>query len=177
MNRNRWKHLLTSLAVYASLALLYLRPVRAEDMNSIRSLVRKKFPAVRQLSTGELSRWLSATNRPAPLLVDVRSAEEFAVSHLEGARHLESAEAIKAALKSTGDPVVLYCSVGYRSSAIAEKLHKAGCTGVWNLEGSIFAWANEGRAVFRGTNRVSEVHPFSAKWGRLLDNRFHPASR
>ena len=106
--------------------------------------------------------------------MDAREPEEFQVSHLRGARNLTAVKAVKAAVQSGAPPVVVYCSVGYRSSALVEKLQKAGLTNVFNLEGSIFAWANEGRPVQRGTNVVQEVHPYSAKWGALLDERFHP---
>jgi hypothetical protein len=40
---------------------------------------------------------------------------------------------------------------------------------VYNLEGSIFEWANSGRPVYRGEERVSVVHPYGARWERLLD--------
>src|SRR6185295_10757461 len=95
------------------------------------------------------------------------------ISHLKNARHVTSLLEAKAVVKEQGQPMVIYCSVGYRSSALAEKLQKAGFTNVYNLEGSIFNWANEGRPVYRGTNTVAEVHPYSAKWGKLLDQRFH----
>ena len=55
--------------------------------------------------------------------------------------------------------IVVYCSVGYRSSELAEFLMKTGFTEVYNLEGSIFRWANEGRPVYRAEERVRVVHP------------------
>jgi hypothetical protein len=47
------------------------------------------------------------------------------------------------------DREVIVCSVGYRSAYFAEELAGAGFTGVRNLEGSIFQWANSGHAVHR----------------------------
>ena len=126
---------------------------------------------MRQLSTGELSGWLADTNRSSgPLLVDARSAEEFAVSHLRDALHFVSVDQLKGRLAGNSQPVIVYCSMGYRSSAVAEKLQKAGVTNVWNLEGSLFAWANEGRPVYRGTTLLAPavVHPYDSKWGKLL---------
>ena len=142
-------------------------------MDAIRQIVRKKYPAVPQLSTAELAEWMQNTNRPAPLLVDARSKEEYAISHLKGALNLPSAPAVRSSVQSTAEPIVVYCSVGYRSSALAEKLLQAGLTNVHNLDGSIFQWANEGRPVYRGTTVVKEVHPFSRKWGQLLDRKWH----
>ena len=104
------------------------------------------------------------------MIIDVRSEAEFAVSHLRGARNCVSVWQVKAALETNTWPVVVYCSVGYRSSALAEKLQRSGITNVWNLEGSLFAWANEGRPVYRGetTLKPVRVHPYDAKWGQLL---------
>jgi len=70
--------------------------------------------------------------------------------------------------------IVTYCSVGYRSSIMARQMQKMGYTNVRNLEGSIFAWVNEGRDVFSEGQVVFEVHPFNEYWGQYLDEQFHP---
>lgn len=70
--------------------------------------------------------------------------------------------------------IVVYCSVGYRSSRLARQLRTRGVKNVFNLEGSLFKWANEGRPVYRGSERVQEVHPFDEDWGELLDESLHP---
>ena len=44
-------------------------------------------------------------------------------------------------------PIVVYCSVGYRSARVARWLGRQGFTNVRNLDGSLFAWANEGRPM------------------------------
>lgn len=142
-------------------------------MDSVIQSVRKQFPSVQQLATDELASWLADSTRPAPFLVDARSAEEFSVSHLPDAANLTTVSEVKSVV-SPSRPVVVYCSVGYRSSALAQKLQKAGFAHVSNLEGSIFKWANEGHPVFRGAKEVEEVHPYNAKWGKLLDQRLHP---
>lgn len=64
--------------------------------------------------------------------------------------------------------IVVYCSVGYRSSALARQLQQLGYTNVYNLESSIFEWADEGRPVYQGERRVKLVHPFDEKWGVYL---------
>ena len=161
---SRWH----KFAALLSLAGLWAAPMRAETFESLKQAVRKKFPTVRQISTAELAAWLADTNRPAPLLVDAREKEEFAVSHLRDARNLQSVADVKKVLPAHAPPVVVYCSVGYRSSALAEKLQRAGVTNVANLEGSLFEWANESRPLQRGTNAVREVHGYSRKWSGLL---------
>ncbi len=44
--------------------------------------------------------------------------------------------------------VVVYCSVGYRSEKIAEKLKAAGYKNVFNLYGGIFEWENQNLPVY-----------------------------
>ena len=140
-------------------------------------MIRAKFPGVTQLSTDTLQAWLDKSIRPEdptqsnpPLLLDVREKEEYTVSHLEGALLATSEKEALQALDGIppDQPVVLYCSVGYRSSAMAGFLQKRGYEKVYNLEGSIFAWANEGRPVYRSGERVDEVHPYDRVWGKLL---------
>lgn len=160
---------------WLALAGLYIAPVSAQTWDSLITTIRRKFPGVRQLTTRELAAWLADTQRPAPILIDARDPKEFAVSHLLKAHNATSVDAVQTLNLPKSQPIVVYCSVGYRSSALAEKLAEAGFTQVANLEGSLFAWANEGRTVYRGTNAVAEVHPYDAKWGQLLDRRWHPS--
>jgi rhodanese-related sulfurtransferase len=169
-----WKR----IAALFRLSLLYFSPVKAQTWDSLLATIRKRFPGVRQMPACEFAIWLADTNRSRGLLlVDVRRPEEFAVSQLRGATNLTSVTAVKAVAATDARPIVVYCSVGYRSSALAEKLQKAGLTNVFNLEGSIFAWANEGRAVYRGHFKLNpvQVHPYDEKWGKLLKPQFHPA--
>ena len=134
-------------------------------------MIRARFPTVARVSTDTLQSWLDESpQRENLLLFDVREPEEYAVSHLQGARPAPSKdEALKALQGTPSDQrIVLYCSVGYRSSELAQFLMKKGYTEVYNLEGSIFAWANEGRPVYRGNERVKVVHPYDRIWGSLL---------
>lgn len=43
---------------------------------------------------------------------------------------------------------------------------------VYNLEGSLFKWANEGKPMVDINNRVTVyVHPYNAIWGKLLEKK------
>lgn len=139
-------------------------------MAALIKMVRAKFPRVRQLPPAELSAWLADSTRPAPVLLDVRTIEEYQVSHLPRATHADPATSAKelAARLNPSQTVVVYCSVGYRASALAEQLMQAGFTKVYNLEGAIFAWANEDRPLESNGQPAAKVHPSSAKYGRLL---------
>ena len=151
------------------IAALACGPSRASDLDEVTAEIRARFPEVRQVSVAELGRRLEGP-RP-PVLLDVREPAEFEVSHLPGARLTTDLQEALDALRGVkrDQPVVVYCSVGYRSSALAEELAAAGYTAVANLEGSIFAWANSGRPVYRGGEAVGRVHPYDRTWGRLLE--------
>jgi rhodanese-related sulfurtransferase len=142
----------------------------------IKKSIRIQFPSVAEVSTQELADWLSAQERDKPLLLDIRGRDEYAVSHLVGAIPATSLEDALQALGSVVKdyPIVVYCSVGYRSAKLAEKLQDAGFVNIYNLEGSIFEWANSGRSVYRGHDEVFAVHPYNGVWGRLLNEQYHP---
>jgi rhodanese-related sulfurtransferase len=155
-----------------SLAALLLPAVPAcaaqPNWAALKTEIREKFPAVRQVPVDELATRLEGEQ--PPLLIDVRKPEEYAVSHLPGAINASGRELVSLLEReATGRDVVLYCSVGYRSSRDAQSLAKKGFDNVANLEGSIFEWANNGHAVVRGDEVVQEVHPFNQEWGALLD--------
>ncbi len=138
------------------------------------SMIARDFPGTPTLSTDSLAAWLADDARTPLLLLDARQPAEYAVSHLADARNVPpdaSADSLSALLAHVPRtrPVVVYCSVGYRSARVTQRLREAGFTDVHNLAGSIFRWANEGRSVVRGDSVVREVHPFDATWGRLLD--------
>ncbi|HAM71046.1 MAG TPA: hypothetical protein DCM86_05325 [Verrucomicrobiales bacterium] len=144
------------------------RGVGLDDLERIKAITRNAYPSFPQLGTHELASWMEEADT-APLLIDVRSGAEFDVSHLQGAVNLSSVEAIAGRLRHPKPQrVVLYCSVGFRSSRIASLLAAQGLDGILNLEGSIFQWANEGRPVFRGPQRVHQVHPYGPRWAGLL---------
>lgn len=134
-----------------------------------RAFMRVCFPTVKQLPTAQLAAWLAEKSRPQPLLLDVRRPEEFAVSHLAGARRVDFgvAAAIVLANVPPEQPVVCYCAAGLRSSLMARRLARAGHPEVFNLEGAIFDWASEGRPLAGERGPAQEVHPFN--WmGRLM---------
>jgi rhodanese-related sulfurtransferase len=141
------------------------------DLDGWKLTVRTKFPRVPQLTTAQLAAWLADTNRPRPVLLDVRPQSEFAISHLPGARQVDPNARpadIRRLLPTPQAPVVVYCSVGWRSSALGERLIKDGLTNVANLEGSLFAWANEDRPLEADGKPASRVHPYNRTFGKLL---------
>ena len=139
-------------------------------LESIKRTVRLRFPNVPHLEPHQLREWLRDESREKPLLIDVRTWEEYDFSHLPSAIQMDPDIEIKKALKIIGEArsVVVYCSVGYRSSQLAARLVKVGLTHITNLEGSVFAWANEGFPLEQDGQRASKVHPYSRFAGKIL---------
>ncbi len=144
---------------------------------AVRQAIRAEFPEVAQISTDELRNWL-ASGDPPPVLLDVREEAEYRVSHLPGAVRIDPGDGDPVLPAGVGKetPIVAYCSVGYRSSALVARLMEQGYTDVRNLEGSIFEWANKGLPVVRDGEEVRQVHPYDRKWGRLLDKELRTYS-
>jgi rhodanese-related sulfurtransferase len=106
------------------------------------------------------------------LLLDAREWNEFQVSHIKNARYVGYDQFDIGTLQSISkrQKIVVYCSVGYRSEKISEKLKEAGYTDVSNLYGGIFEWVNQGNAVVDEKGIVTEnVHAYSKTWGVWLD--------
>lgn len=104
-------------------------------------------------------------------IFDTRKREEFEVSHIPGARYLGFKDFDLQRLQEIPKDakIVLYCSVGYRSEKIGERLQALGYTQVYNLYGSIFEWINEGNPVvdMQG-NPVKKVHTYNRKWSKWV---------
>lgn len=169
MNGAFTKYLGWLVAAGALTVALALWP-RISGLDGTKLLVRLKFPFVKNVSTRALAAWIADTNRLGPQIIDVRSMPEFAVSHLPGARRIDFNLPTRLALAEidTNRAVVAYCSVGYRSSAFVSRLQSAGFKNAYNLQGSIFAWATEGRPLEANDHPVKQVHPVNADVARLL---------
>jgi rhodanese-related sulfurtransferase len=137
--------------------------VRSLMFSLLKQFIRHEFPTVQQMTTAVFLQKITDTTRPQPLILDSRTEEEFAVSHIAGATRILDGEDEAIVLKniSKSTPIVAYCSVGYRSSKLAQKLMGEGFQEVFNLEGGIFQWANEGHLT-------QQVHPYNKSWGIFL---------
>ncbi len=86
----------------------------------------------------------------APLVIDVRSPEEFAAGHVPGAVNLlhTAITGHEPALQGWQQkPVVLYCRSGRRAGLAAEILQQQGFQSLRLLEGDMPAWEAAGRPV------------------------------
>ncbi len=112
----------------------------------------------------------AAANNSAVFL-DAREKKEFDISHLKDAIYVGYDEFTIASVKNISKvkPIVVYCSVGYRSEKISEKLLEDGFTNISNLYGGIFEWVNEGHIVYDLADYPTDrVHAYNSLWGIWL---------
>jgi rhodanese-related sulfurtransferase len=104
------------------------------------------------------------------ILLDAREKNEFEVSHLKNAISVGYDSFLLDSIKNIAkdSPIVVYCSVGYRSEKIGEKLKNAGYTNVRNLIGGIFEWKNKQYPIFNNTGETENIHAYSKTWGIWL---------
>lgn len=166
--------LLSLIAVSASAGWLdvWKTPTSLAD---VEAQVERDFPNVGQLQADDLAAQTRLGG--ALIILDVREPEEFAVSHLAGARLIAPGASIKEVRQVLGPSIkgvriVLYCSVGYRSSKLADRVQESlladGAATVENLRGGIFGWFNDDRPLVDAQGSTRQVHPYDSRWGRLL---------
>ena len=105
-------------------------------------------------------------------ILDARESEEFEVSHLPTAQHIGYKKADWSVLDELNKDkdIVVYCSIGYRSEKISEKLIKKGYK-VYNLYGSIFEWANRSYPLVTAEGTpTNSIHGYSKSWSKWVIN-------
>ena len=139
----------------------------------IKRLTSRKFPIVEWITTKELAGWLEDPLKLQPIILDARTEAEYTVSHLRNAQRIDPYHSnLVVSAESKDTPIAVYCSVGYRSARIAQQLKQAGFSHVYNLEGSLFKWANEERPIYTNDHITPLVHPYNQLWGRLLKPKY-----
>ncbi|MFN8167423.1 MAG: rhodanese-like domain-containing protein [Candidatus Nanopelagicales bacterium] len=94
--------------------------------------------------------FLSTAKQPGVVVVDVRTAGEYAAGHIDGAINVDvespSFDAQLAKLDK-GATYAVYCHSGRRSGIATGKMGDAGFTTVYNLQGGISDLASAGGQV------------------------------
>lgn len=111
------------------------------------------------------------TDLSAYTVLDTRELSEYQVSHLPGAIYVGYDDFSKTSVEALprDKPVIVYCSIGYRSERIGKRLLKMGFTDVQNLYGGIFWWKYLSLPVLDANEAPTErVHTYNARWGKWL---------
>lgn len=84
------------------------------------------------------------------LLLDVRTAGEFAAGKIKGAKLIPLAELSRRLQElPPAATVVVYCATGIRSRMAAKVLGRRGGSTIYNLAGGLVAWQKAGNPISR----------------------------
>ena len=115
----------------------------------------------------------ASENSAEYVFLDARELEEYQVSHIPGARYVGYNHFSPKYLKGIDydQNIIIYCSVGYRSEKLGEKLSRMGYKNVNNLYGSIFEWVNCGLPVENGQGVTTDsIHTYNSRWSKWVSN-------
>ncbi|MBS7233739.1 thioredoxin fold domain-containing protein [Flavobacterium psychroterrae] len=105
----------------------------------------KKSNSFESIAPKEFAKKIKTTEKPQ--ILDVRTPEEFESEHIDNARNVNWNSddfASKAGSYDKSKPIYVYCLSGGRSKKAATKLTELGFTTVYELEGGIMNWNEEG---------------------------------
>lgn len=158
---------LCSKVLIALALLLFACAARAQVQRGAYRLMLK---SLLSHSVPEIGVQAAARDSASIVFLDAREPGEFEVSHIQGAipvgyDHFDLAQLPDIQRDSR---IVVYCSVGYRSEKVSEKLLAAGFQNVSNLYGGIFEWVNQGFPLRDQVGPTERVHAYSKTWGIWL---------
>ncbi|MGB6296645.1 MAG: rhodanese-like domain-containing protein [Rivularia sp. (in: cyanobacteria)] len=105
----------------------------------------------KQISANELIEQIKVDK--SPIILDVRTAEEYLQGHIPGSINIEYRELpfrISEISSLSNKKIVVYCEKGVRANIAEETLKKAGFTEVLHLEGDMSGWRERGLATDKG---------------------------
>jgi rhodanese-related sulfurtransferase len=164
-----------ALAVGFNPGVVGLDPINPSvTLSDIETKVDRRF-GVPELTDAAL---VSTLEKPGAALFDVREADEYEQSHLQGATRIDPAMSAAEFVATygrelKGRTVVFYCAVGVRSgmmlARVRDKLPATGAVAAYNLRGGIFRWHASGRPLVAQSGPAATVHSYDPAWGQLLD--------
>lgn len=147
------------------------------ELDKIHGEIEASFDLVEHINADEFL----ALDPSQIVVFDVREPDEYAVSHLATAVQLDpniDADTFFDEYNSLlpGKIAVFYCSVGWRSSELAQRVDEVltneGVAGSYNLAGGLFKWHNEARPLMSPTKAATNsIHPYDSFWGKLIEDQ------
>jgi rhodanese-related sulfurtransferase len=114
------------------------------------------------------------------LLLDTREVQEWEISYIPHTQHADfenftldlppvcEQEVLRAVPREF--PIVLYCTIGYRSEQIGAQLLAAGYGNVSHLYGGIIEWKNQAYPLLNNNAQPTDsVHTYNRYWGMFLN--------
>ena len=103
--------------------------------------------SINQMNSDELIEFIELNDA---VLVDVRTEDEYNSGYIENSLNIDYFSndfSLNADKLDKSTPIILYCRSGKRSSMSANKISKLGFKEIYNLQGGILEWIEEGNAV------------------------------
>jgi len=144
-----------------------------KKMQDVHSKITQDYASVDHLSIAQFNELESEH----VVLFDVREKSEYSVSHVANAVQVEPTISTEDFINQYQDfigdkTIVFYCSVGRRSSELAERvdaaLNEDSFSEVYNLTGGLFEWHNKDLPLVNDRGQTNLIHPYNRKWGELI---------
>lgn len=103
--------------------------------------------SINQMNSDELIEFIELNDA---ILVDVRTEDEYNSGYIENSLNIDyfsNEFSVNADKLDKNTPIILYCRSGNRSSMSANKISKLGFKEIYNLEGGILEWIEEGNVI------------------------------
>ena len=108
--------------------------------------------SINQINSDELVEFVELNDA---ILLDVRTKDEFNSGYIENSLNIDyfSDEfAINVDKLDKNIPIILYCRSGRRSGLSANKMKKLGFKEIYNLDGGVLEWIEQGNVVIFNDN-------------------------
>jgi rhodanese-related sulfurtransferase len=132
--------------------------------------VRARFPTVPRITPEDLDAWRKMDTLQ-PVILDARGEAEYNASHIPGARRSTVTPGLLGIEGKFEMPIVVYCAVGFDSAPVAFRYIAQGYKRVQYLEGGIFLWADQGRALENLRGPADKVLPGNSPYVGFLDRK------
>lgn len=113
----------------------------------------KKSPTIVHVDARQAGELLSGPDKKnSPIIIDIRTSDEFRDGHLKGARQIDFLEegfAEKVRKLDRSRPYLIHCRSGGRSSSSLALWKKMKFKKVYHLDGGILAWEKAGLPVVK----------------------------
>lgn len=99
---------------------------------------------------GEIINGVRLIEESKPLILDVRTPNEYHSGHIEGAKLIplqQLEDRLSEIEKHSNEPILVYCRSGNRSTVASEILIRNGFKKLYNLRRGIIGWQRDGNPV------------------------------
>ncbi len=113
----------------------------------------KKSPTIVHVDARQAAKLLSGPDKKdGPIIIDIRTSDEFTEGHLKGARQIDFLEEgfiEKVSKLDRNRPYLIHCRSGGRSSRSLALWKKMKFKKVYHLDGGILAWEKAGLPLIK----------------------------